>query len=60
MQFKIDIAEVNCDENAALCRSQHIQGYPTLAFFSSGDKSEYTGGRKIEQLVDFADEVSAP
>jgi thioredoxin domain-containing protein 5 len=59
MQHKLDIAEVDCEANGALCTSQHIQGYPTLVFFNK-DKSEYTGGRKLEQLMAFVNDVSAP
>ena len=60
MTNKLTIAEVNCDDNASLCKSQNIQGYPTLAFFDgNGGKSEYNGGRKLEQLKTFSEKASA-
>ena len=60
MKKKLTIAEVNCDDHAALCKSQSIEGYPTLIFFDgNGVKSEYNGGRKLEQLKTFSEKASA-
>ena len=60
MQNKLTIAEVNCDDNSSFCKSQNIEGYPTLIFFdSNGVKSEYNAGRKIDQLRAFADKAAA-
>ena len=60
MKNKLTIAEVNCDDNPALCKSQSIEGYPTLVFFDgNGVKSEYNGGRKLEQLKAFSEKASA-
>jgi thioredoxin domain-containing protein 5 len=60
MQNKLDIAEVNCEDNAALCKSQDIQGYPTLVYYTTLSKTVYTGGRKFEQLKAFTEKASAP
>jgi len=60
MQSKLTIAEVNCDENSALCKAQGVTGYPMLLFYSEGAKSEYPGGRKLDQLKAFAEKASAP
>jgi thioredoxin domain-containing protein 5 len=60
MKNKLTIAEVNCDDNASLCKSQSIEGYPTLIFFdSNGVKSEYNGGRKLDQLKAFSEKAAA-
>lgn len=60
MKNKITIAEVNCDDHASLCKSQSIEGYPTLIFFdSNGIKSEYNGGRKLDQLKAFTEKASS-
>ena len=60
MKNKLTIAEVNCDDNASLCKSQSIEGYPTLVFFdSNGVKSEYNGGRKLDQLRAFSEKASS-
>jgi len=62
-QNKVTIAEVNCDDHGALCKAQSIQGYPTLVWFGQGEdevgRSEYNGGRKLEQLKAFAEKASA-
>jgi thioredoxin domain-containing protein 5 len=60
MQNKLTIAEVNCDEHGALCKSHNIQGYPTLLYFpAEGQSIEYNGGRKIDQLKLFAESATA-
>ena len=62
MRGKANIAEVDCEDHAAICRSQGVTGYPML-FYYSGDgngKTEYTGGRKLEQLKAFVEKVSSP
>jgi len=57
MKDKPMIMEVNCDDNASLCKSLSIGGYPTLIYFDKdGVKSEYqgrSGGRKLDQLKVF-------
>ncbi|CAA7270749.1 unnamed protein product [Cyclocybe aegerita] len=63
MQGKLTVAEVNCDDSGSLCKKQNIQGYPTLVWFGQGEnedgRSEYTSGRKIDQLKAFAEKASA-
>ncbi|TFK28589.1 protein disulfide isomerase [Coprinopsis marcescibilis] len=59
LQGRVQIAEVNCDDESALCKTQNIQGYPTLVYFSGDARSEYAGGRKLEQLQTFAEKASA-
>ena len=60
MEHKLAVAEVNCDENSSLCKSQDVTGYPMLFFYANGAKSEYSGGLKLEQLRAFAERASAP
>ncbi|EKM59021.1 uncharacterized protein PHACADRAFT_249183 [Phanerochaete carnosa HHB-10118-sp] len=62
MRGKVDVAEVDCEAHGALCRSQGITGYPMLFYYGAngGSKTEYTGGRKLEQLKAFAEKVSGP
>lgn len=63
MQGKVTVAEVNCDDNSALCKAQGIQGYPSLVWFGQGNnengRSEYSSGRKFDQLKAFAEKASA-
>ncbi|KAI0951633.1 hypothetical protein AcV7_007680 [Taiwanofungus camphoratus] len=62
MQNKLTIAEVNCEEHGSLCRSEGVAGYPMLFYYAGngGGKTEYTSGRKLEQLEAFAEKVSGP
>ncbi|KAI0655239.1 thioredoxin-domain-containing protein [Cubamyces menziesii] len=61
MQHKLKIAEVNCEEHNAICRQEGVTGYPMLFYYGGkGTKTEYTGGRKLEQLRAFAEKVSGP
>ncbi|KAG1740372.1 thioredoxin-like protein [Suillus lakei] len=60
MQHKLNIAEVNCDEFKSLCSKQGVTGYPMLFYYSHGAKTEYTGSRKYEPLVAFADKAASP
>jgi thioredoxin domain-containing protein 5 len=56
MQHKLTIAEVDCQAKPAICQREGVANYPTLLFYSSGgSKTEYTGGRKLDQLVEFAE-----
>ncbi|KAJ7669258.1 protein disulfide isomerase [Mycena polygramma] len=60
MQDKVTIAEVNCDAHGNFCKTQDIAGFPTLVYYPpGGEKSEYTSGRKLEQLKAFAEKASA-
>ncbi|KAH7930318.1 thioredoxin-like protein [Leucogyrophana mollusca] len=60
MKGKLNIAEVNCDEQKSLCSSQGVTGYPMLFYYAHGAKSEYTGTRKYDQLVAFTEKASSP
>ncbi|KAI0759740.1 thioredoxin-domain-containing protein [Trametes elegans] len=61
MQHKLTVAEVNCEEHKGLCSKEGVTGYPMLFYYGGkGAKTEYTGGRKLEQLKAFANKVSGP
>ena len=61
MRNQLTIAEVNCEEHSALCRAEDVQGYPMLFYYGDdGAKTEYTGGRKPEQLQGFLEKVLKP
>jgi thioredoxin domain-containing protein 5 len=61
MQGKVTIAEMDCDAHEKFCKSQDVGGFPTLMYYPPGGaKSEYTSGRKLEQLKSFAEKASAP
>ncbi|KAJ7461840.1 protein disulfide isomerase [Mycena galericulata] len=59
-QGKVTIAEVNCEAHEKFCKSQGVGGFPTLMYYPpGGQKSEYTSGRKLEQLKSFVEKASA-
>ncbi|THH32163.1 hypothetical protein EUX98_g2007 [Antrodiella citrinella] len=62
MRGKLTVAEVNCEEQGSLCRDQGVTGYPMLFYYPNGraTKMEYTGGRRLEQLVAFSERLSGP
>ena len=62
MRDKLTIAEVDCEAHGSICRSQGVNGYPMLFYYGGGGsgKTEYTGGRRLEQLRSFAEKVSGP
>jgi len=55
MKDKLTVAEVDCEAHGSLCALYRVPGYPTLIYFSSGVRSEYAGGRKLDQLKAFAE-----
>ncbi|CAE6471161.1 hypothetical protein ACGC1H_001002 [Rhizoctonia solani] len=57
---RVNIAEVNCEQYGALCKSQNIDGYPMLFFYNAGQKVDFRGGRKIEPLEQFVLRAVAP
>ena len=61
MRNQLTVAEVNCEDHNALCRAEDVQGYPMLIYYGDdGVKTEYTGGRKSEQLQAFVEKVLKP
>jgi len=61
MRNRLTVAEVNCEEHNDLCRGEDVQGYPMLFYYGDdGVKTEYTGGRKPEQLQAFVEKVLKP
>ena len=50
----VTIAEVNCDVEKDLCSEYGVTGFPTVKFFSHGEKPEdYNGERKAQSIVDW-------
>ncbi|GAA5926058.1 hypothetical protein JCM3775_005191 [Rhodotorula graminis] len=52
----VHVYEVDCDaaENKRACRTQGVQGYPTLKFYNKGASAEYLGKRDVKSLEAFA------
>ncbi|KAI0665366.1 thioredoxin-domain-containing protein [Trametes maxima] len=61
MRKALEIAEVNCGTHDGWCKKEGVSGYPMLFYYGGkGTKTEYTDGRKIDQLKAFANKVSGP
>ena len=62
---KLNVAEINCEAYKDICKREGVQGYPTLFYYTGGSgtgkhKTEYTGGRKPEQMRAFVEKAIAP
>jgi protein disulfide-isomerase A1 len=56
----IPIAKVDCVENAELCQSHGVSGYPTLKIFRNGTPTDYTGPRKADGIISYMVKQSLP
>ncbi|CAK5275629.1 unnamed protein product [Mycena citricolor] len=56
----IKLAKVDCVDQADLCQSNGIQGYPTLKVYKNGTPSEYTGPRKADGIESYMIKQSLP
>ncbi|KZF25322.1 putative disulfide isomerase [Xylona heveae TC161] len=59
MKEKLNIGEVNCDEQSRLCKDAKISGFPTLLFFRGGERIEYEGLRGLGDLQSFSSKALA-
>lgn len=57
MKGKLNVGEVNCEEEKRLCKDAKIKGYPTLLFFRGGERVEYNGLRGLGDLTDYAEKA---
>lgn len=58
LKNKVAVAEVDCEAYSSLCTTHKIQGYPTLIYFTGDVRTEYNGGRKLDQLRAFAEKAA--
>ncbi|KAL7410893.1 thioredoxin-like protein [Mrakia frigida] len=56
---QITVAEVNCEDLPALCKSEGVLGYPQLFLFANGQKYEHTGARSLSSMSAFAKKALA-
>src|SRR5262249_51945569 len=54
MKGRLNIGEVNCDQESRLCKDVRLRGYPTILFFKGGERVEYDGLRGIGDFVEYA------
>jgi len=57
----IKLAKVDCTEEAELCQSYGVEGYPTLKVFRGPDNiSPYSGPRKAKEITSYMIKQSLP
>ncbi|OBZ70429.1 Protein disulfide-isomerase [Grifola frondosa] len=56
----IKLAKVNCVDEADLCQSNGIQGYPTLRIYRDGEHTDYSGPRKADGIISYMTKQSLP
>ncbi|KAJ7507859.1 protein disulfide isomerase [Mycena galericulata] len=56
----IKLAKVDCVDQADLCQTNGIQGYPTLKVYRNGTPTDYTGPRKADGIVSYMTKQSLP
>jgi protein disulfide-isomerase A1 len=56
----IKLAKVDCVEEADLCQSHGVQGYPTLKVYRQGVPTEYHGPRKADGIISYMIKQSLP
>jgi len=56
----IKLAKVDCVEEAELCQTHGVQGYPTLKVFRNGTPTEYSGPRVADGIVSYMTKQSLP
>lgn len=56
----IKLAKVDCVDEADLCQTKSIQGYPTLKVIKSGKESDYSGPRQAEGIISYMIKQSLP
>ncbi|RDW85038.1 protein disulfide-isomerase [Coleophoma cylindrospora] len=57
----IKLAKVDCTEQAELCQSFGVEGYPTLKIFRGADNvTPYSGARKAPAIVSYMTKQSLP
>jgi hypothetical protein len=57
---KLAIGKIDCTKEKSLCSQYKVKGYPTLKFYRDGDFYDYPGGRKAEDIINFANKMSQP
>ncbi|KAI8364940.1 hypothetical protein BD560DRAFT_354777 [Blakeslea trispora] len=58
LKGKVNVAEVNCEDNRAICQDYKVTGLPTLSYYVHGASLKYNGPRELEKLVDYAIKMS--
>lgn len=58
MRGKLNIGQVNCDEESRLCKDVRVKSYPTIALFRGGERIDYDGLRGLGDFVSYANKAA--
>lgn len=53
---KVNLIDVNCDEEGDLAKAYDVQGFPTVKCITKGNVVEYDGERTADGIKQFVDE----
>ncbi|KAJ2385288.1 hypothetical protein GGI05_004746, partial [Coemansia sp. RSA 2603] len=54
---KVNVGEINCDQDADLCKKYNVQGYPSLKLLWEGESVEFKSSRDLDTMIGFVDHV---
>ncbi|KAI8804173.1 thioredoxin-like protein [Cladochytrium replicatum] len=55
---RVNIGKVDCTRETKLCKEHDIRGYPTLKFFDESGVIDFDGQRALDELVEFASQLT--
>jgi protein disulfide-isomerase len=55
MKGKLNVGQVNCDQEKRLCKSLDVHAYPTILFFDGEEHVEYRGLRGLGDFISYAE-----
>lgn len=56
---KIALGDVDATVEGELAKKYGVNGYPSLKYFNKGKQSDYEGGRKKQDILDWAEEITS-
>lgn len=56
---KVNIGEINCDDEGVLCSKYKVQSYPSLKMVWEGQITEFKGARDLDSMVAFVEKSLA-
>lgn len=56
----IKLAQIDCTNEASLCESHDIKGYPSLKIFRGAHSNDYSGPREASGIADYMVKLSLP